>query len=157
MLLWRSLKKPFCCFSCSFYFSLTETQMRQGSPRSCQSLKHLWPLTLDPCHIWQETQQLLCPLSLNILHCPLFNKDALNWSEVTLKTFIMFQINAALLNFLFICESWTLKSITVSIRKLFSTLDNNQKWYDFWRSCDAEDWRNQLLCIRNKWDFPVFT
>jgi len=41
----------------------------------------------------------------------LFSKDA-NWSKVTIKTFIMLQkisicqINAVLLNFLFIKESW---------------------------------------------------
>ncbi len=63
------------------------------------------------------------------------------------KIFI-FQINAVLLNFLFICESWKIKCITVSTKILCSTtvsnIDNNQSayYYDFWRSCDTEDWSN---------------
>ncbi len=65
------------------------------------------------------------------------------------------QINAVLLNFLFICESWKIKCITVSTKILCSTtvfnIDNNQKcflrsksayYYDFWRSCDTEDCSN---------------
>ncbi len=67
----------------------------------------------------------------------------------------LFQINAVLLNFLFICESWKIKCITVSTKISCSTtvfnIDNNQKcflssksayYYDFWRSCDTEDWSN---------------
>ncbi len=63
--------------------------------------------------------------------------------------------SAVLLNFLFICESWKIKCITVSTKILCSTtvfnIDNNQKcflssksayYYDFWRSCDTEDWSN---------------
>ncbi len=59
------------------------------------------------------------------------------------------------MNFLFICESWKIKCITVSTQILCSTtvfnIDNNQKcflssksayYYDFWRSCDTEDWSN---------------
>ncbi len=70
------------------------------------------------------------------------------------KIFI-FQTDAVLLNYLFICESWKIKCITVSIKILYSTtvfnIDNNQKcflssksayYYDFWRSCDTEDWSN---------------
>ncbi len=58
-------------------------------------------------------------------------------------------------DFLFICESWKIKCITVSTKILCSTtvfnIDNNQKcflssksayYYDFWRSCDSEDWSN---------------
>ncbi len=102
----------------------------------------------------------------------LFIKDACNWSKVTVKTFIMLQINAVLLNFLFICESWKIKCITVSTNISVSTtvfnIDNNQKYflssksayyYDFWRSCDTEDCsndaentaahhRNKLHCYR---------
>ncbi len=76
------------------------------------------------------------------------------------KTFITFQkiyiqINAVLLNFLFICESWKKKCITVSTKILCSTtifnIDNNQKCFlsrtssyynDFWSSCDTEDLSN---------------
>ncbi len=63
--------------------------------------------------------------------------------------------NAVLLNFLLICESWRIKCITASINILCSAtvfnIDNNQKcflnsksayYYDFWRSCDTEDWSN---------------
>ncbi len=84
----------------------------------------------------------------------LINKDALNWSKVTVKT-LLFQIKAVLLNFLFICESWKIKCITGSTKILGSitvfNTDNNQKlflssksayYYDFWRSCDTEDWSN---------------
>ncbi len=82
----------------------------------------------------------------------------------------LFQINAVLLNFLFICESWKIKSITVSTKILCSTtvsnIDNNQKYflssksayyYDFWRSCDTEDWsndaENSAVHHRNKLHF----
>ncbi len=87
----------------------------------------------------------------------------------TVNTFMMFPflINADLLNFLFICESW---KITVSTKILCSTtvfsIDNNQKcflssksayYYDFWRSCDTEDWsndaENSALHHRNKLQF----
>ncbi len=62
----------------------------------------------------------------------LFSKDALNWSKVKIKTFRMlqksyvcmlhfiFQINAVLLNVLFICESWKIKLITVSTTKYWA-------------------------------------
>ncbi len=40
----------------------------------------------------------------------LINKDALNWSKVAVSTFIIYikpiEINAVILNFLFIKESW---------------------------------------------------
>ncbi len=88
----------------------------------------------------------------------LFIKDALNWSKLPVKACykrFLFQINAVLLNFIFICESWKIKYITVSTKILCSTtvfnIDNNQKcflssksayYYDFWRSCDTEDWSN---------------
>jgi len=54
-------------------------------------------------------------------------------------------INAAFLNFLFNKES-----IVIDNKELF-IIDNNQKcflssksayYYDFWRSCDTEDWSN---------------
>ncbi len=57
------------------------------------------------------------------------------------------------MNFLFICESWKIKCITIYTKILCSTtvfnIDNNQKcflssksayYYDFWR--DTEDWSN---------------
>ncbi len=64
----------------------------------------------------------------------------------------MFQIKTVLLNFQFIKESWKIQYITVSAKNeaVFNT-DNNQKcflsskwtyYYDFWRSCDTEDWSN---------------
>ncbi len=69
--------------------------------------------------------------------------------------YIFFLINAVLLNFLFIKESWKIKYITFSTKIWSSTtvfnIDNNQKWFlssksvyynDFWRSCDTEDWSN---------------
>ncbi len=79
----------------------------------------------------------------------LFNKNA---SKVTVKTFIMLQ--KIILNFLFICESWKIKCVTVSTKTLtVFNIDNNQKcflssksayYYDFWRiteecSNDAEN------------------
>ncbi len=81
----------------------------------------------------------------------LFIKDALNWSKViyNVPKYFVFQINAVLLNFLFICESWKIQCITVSTKILmFSTLIiiRNVSWaayyYDFWRSCDTEDCSN---------------
>ncbi len=87
----------------------------------------------------------------------LFISDAFNWSKVMVKRFIMlqvilFQIGAVVLNFLFIKESW---KILLNHKILRSTtvfnIDNNQKcflssksvyYYDFWRSCDTEDWSN---------------
>ncbi len=61
----------------------------------------------------------------------------------------------SILNFLFIKESWNIIHITISTKILCSTtvfnIDNNQKcvlsrksayYYDFWRSCDTEDWSN---------------
>ena len=85
-----------------------------------------------------------------------YDKDALNWSKVTVKTFIMlqkilFQINAVLLNFLFIKESWEIKCVTDSTKKLFSTLIIiiNVSWASNHHirvisegSCDTEDWSN---------------
>ncbi len=64
----------------------------------------------------------------------LFSKGARNWSKVTVKTFILlqkkkktflFQINAVLLNFLFIKESWKNKWIMVSAKILSSTTLQN--------------------------------
>ncbi len=54
----------------------------------------------------------------------LLSKDALNWSKVTGKTFIMLQklisiSNKCCFNFLFIKESWKIKYITV-YTKIFS-------------------------------------
>ncbi len=58
--------------------------------------------------------------------------------KVQIMSFIMlqkllFQINAVFLNFLFICESWKIKCITVSAKILCSTtvfnIDNNQKCF----------------------------
>ncbi len=67
----------------------------------------------------------------------------------------LFQINAVLLNFLFCESSVKIKCIMVSTKILCSTtvfnIDNNYKcflssksayYYDFWRSCDTEDWSN---------------
>ncbi len=58
------------------------------------------------------------------------------------------------MNFLFICESWKIKchSFYKNMKQhdIFN-IDNNQKcflssksayYYDFWRSCDTEDWSN---------------
>ncbi len=68
----------------------------------------------------------------------LFNKDAFKWSKVTVKTSIMLQkisiqIYSILSNFLFICESWQIKSISVFTKILCSTtvfnIDNNQKCF----------------------------
>ena len=82
----------------------------------------------------------------------LFSKNALNWSKVTVKTFIMlqkiiFQINAVLLNFLFIKESWKKKNI---VHKYFVQLYTiNVSWAANQHirmisegSCDTEDWSN---------------
>ncbi len=56
------------------------------------------------------------------------------------------KIKAVLLNFLFICESWKIKCISFcSNIELFSTfiiIRNVSYYYDFWRSCDTEDWSN---------------
>ncbi len=50
---------------------------------------------------------------------------------------------------LFICESWKIKCI--SFHKNIFNIDNNHEYllssksayyYDFWRSCDTEDWSN---------------
>ncbi len=64
----------------------------------------------------------------------LFIKDALNWSKVMINTFIMLQ------------------KISISDKCCSSELcihQRNQKkkillvyYYDFWRSCDTEDWSN---------------
>ncbi len=65
----------------------------------------------------------------------LFIKNALNWSKVTFIMLqkILFKINAVLLNFLFIKESWKIKCITVSTKTFSSTtvfnIDNNQKCF----------------------------
>ncbi len=88
----------------------------------------------------------------------LLSKDALNRSKVTIKDMyncckrFLFQINAVLLNFLLIYESWKIKCITVYTKycaaRLFSTsiIIRNVSWAanynDFWRSCDTEDWNN---------------
>ncbi len=74
-------------------------------------------------------------------------------SKLIYKIFI-FQINAVLLNCLFIQESWKKKTWFLT-KILCSTtvfnIDNNQKCFlssksayqnDFWRSCDTEDWSN---------------
>ncbi len=64
----------------------------------------------------------------------------------------MFKINRVLLN-LFICGSWKIQCITFYTKTLSNcfNIDNNQKcflsiksayYYDFWRSCDTEDWSN---------------
>ncbi len=63
---------------------------------------------------------------------------------------IIFQMNAVLFNFLFICESWKIKCHGFHKKKTVFNI-NNQKcflssksvyYYDFWRSCDTEDWSN---------------
>ncbi len=63
----------------------------------------------------------------------------------------LFQINTVLLNFLVICESWKIKCISFHKNINVFNIDNNQKcllssksayYYDFWRSCDTEDWSN---------------
>ncbi len=91
----------------------------------------------------------------------LFSKNALNWSIVAVKTFIMlqkilFQINSVLLNFLFTARSWKIKYITVSriifeASELFSALIiiRNVSWAEnqYIRiiskgSCDTENWSN---------------
>ncbi len=64
----------------------------------------------------------------------LFIKSALNWPKVKVKTFIfevfefLFQLNAVLSNFLFICECWK-KCITVSTKIWSNNIDNNQKCF----------------------------
>ncbi len=102
----------------------------------------------------------LCCLILAVHHSfhkkfiLLFIKDALNWSKVTVKTFIVSQ-NISISNKCCYFESWKIKCITVSTKLLCSTIvfniDNNQKcvlssksayYYDFWRSCDTEYWSN---------------
>ncbi len=87
--------------------------------------------------IWMlQTVQFgcFCLTEINFVFC----KDALNWSKVTVKTFIMlqkflFQINAVLLNFLFIKVSWKIKCITVYTKTWGSTtvfnIDNNLKYF----------------------------
>ncbi len=78
---------------------------------------------------------------------------ALNWSKVTVKKCII------LLKISNKCTFWTFYSsvnpeklcIPVSTKTLSGTtvlsINNNQKcsksaYYDFWRSCDTEDWSN---------------
>ncbi len=95
------------------------------------------------------------------MHQLLFIKDALNWPKVTAKAFIMLlkiSISDKCYSFELSIHLWILKKnqcITVSTKICISTtvfnIDNNQKcflssksayYYDFWRSCDTEDWSN---------------
>ncbi len=73
--------------------------------------------------------------------------------------------------FLFICESWKIQCISlVSSKILCSTtvfnIDNNQKcflssksvyYYDFWKSCDTEDWSNDHRNKLNQWKAYLFS
>ncbi len=133
---------------------LSVTSNKSSMWRHSVSSRSLTPTTTSVCAHTSKNNIFWNKLTL------LFSRDALDWSKMTVKTFIMLQkiisqINAALLNFLFICESWKIKYITVSTKILCSTtvfnIDNNQKcflssksayYYDFWRSCDTEDWSN---------------
>ncbi len=79
----------------------------------------------------------------------LFFDDAIHWSKRQERHTLLQQIYCS---FELHIRQRILnnKSITVSTKTLFST-DNNQKcflnsesvyYYDFWRSCDTEDWSN---------------
>ncbi len=65
------------------------------------------------------------------------------WIVVYNVTQYLFWINTVLFNFLFIKESWN-KNINKS-QKILTVSNNDYKsvyYYDFWRSCDTEDWSN---------------
>ncbi len=99
-----------------------------------------------------------------------WGEDALNWSKVIENTFVMlknmFQINVSIF--------MKNKHITDSTKILCSTtvfnIDNNQKcflssksayYYDFWRSCETEDWSNDAENTaahhRNKFNFIIYS
>ncbi len=98
----------------------------------------------------------------------------LNWSKVTLKTFIMLQniyISNKCSSFELSIHLWILKNkMYHSFHKklcstTFSTLIiiRNVSWatyyYDFWRSCDSEDWSNDAentFDHRNKLQFNIY-
>ncbi len=68
---------------------------------------------------------------------------------------IIFQINTVLLNFLFICESWKIKMYHKNIAQhntIFNIDNKSAYYYDFWRSCDTEDWKYSFD-HRNKLQF----
>ncbi len=90
-----------------------------------------------------------------------FNASLLNKSITYIQTYSdIYNVRKdfyfySILNFLFIKESWNIIHITISTKIWSSTtvfnIDNNQKcflssksvyYYDFWRSCDTEDWSN---------------
>ncbi len=101
--------------------------------------------------VW-ETLEHFCSQSLPFVS--LFNRDALHFSKVTVETFIMSQKISVSYKccFLFIKKSRKIKCITkILCSTTVFNIDNNQKcffdhksvyYYDFWRSCDAEDWSN---------------
>ncbi len=91
----------------------------------------------------------------------LFSKDALNWIKSYSKDiynvtkYVHFKSLLFLLTFYSSVNPEKIKYITVSIKIFCSTtvfnIDNNHKcflssksvyYYDFWRSCDSEDWSN---------------
>ncbi len=92
--------------------------------------------------------------------CFLSIKNALNWSKMAVKSFIIIQkisISNKCGSFELSIHLWILKKKCVSVytKILCSTtvfnINNNQKrflsrksayYYDFWRSCDPEDWSN---------------
>ncbi len=55
---------------------------------------------------------------------------------------ILFLINAVLLNFLFICESWKIKYISFHKNINVFNIDNNQDIIMISEDCDTEDWSN---------------
>ncbi len=94
----------------------------------------------------------------------IFSKDGLHWSKVTEKTFIMLlNISNKKANKQKMLFFWNFYS-SKKHRKIWgTTFDDNQKcvlssksayYYDFWRSCDTEDWRNDH---RNKLHFDIYS
>ncbi len=105
--------------------------------RWCRSVFHKCVHTHTHTHL--QFLLLLGPrLTLSIISVFFFTKDILNWSKVLQKIMLcykrfLFQINAELLNFLFIKESWKIKSSMVSTKTWSSrtvfNIDNNQKCF----------------------------
>ncbi len=122
--------------------------------------------------VYKYTFTLLCRRFLKKLIL-IFNKDALNWSKVTIKAFVvlqfLFEINAVLLNFLFIKEFRKNVAQIYSAAVLFSSLIKiNVSWAAnqyismiSGGSCDTEDWsndaENSALHLRNKLHLRIYS
>ncbi len=109
----------------------------------------------EPCWLTghaADNDTVMTLLSTVILY---LNKNELDWSKVTVKTFIMIQkidFQNKCWSFELSIHLWILKNEIYqflqkhSAVRLFSTLIiiRNVCWavyyYDFWRSCDTKDW-----------------